>query len=704
MKATVWRGVGAVLATIGLAAAALSPTKPAAAVIPHFPVSINPAVGVNGTRVELVARQLEPRTGTVEFSVLSAAGARTTLGTVNVTSAGTATLRVRMRDEGIIIADHIFPQGEGNASITGGTNFRFRSTPPSNVVIDVTQRAIVDAPETSGGYTYGVSGQHYVVVPTAPVRGTSDFKVTCSSGEAIALPGSSPDDSINNVCVAPTAGLNTMTVSDRFGQYRPVSFTWRSTVPIRTTLTEGDVLSWDLPAGATLVQTTDTSFSCVNRRCTFVVGAALQPGQFQEVTTLTIPYQLPGETFWTAQTWVIQVRPRATTTTSTTTTTTPPTTVAASANIAYQSVLVTPRTVSVTCETAKGSQTVHPPIGASQSTLTYAAPVTGTCSVSVTPPPDAANRTWFLVDGICEPNGQAWISGQQTTTRCVIAAARRSPTLIRIIESTPGPETFAHPITGPNGETGTVQLTERLCEINFSGIPSGPPPPIGRSFVLRICKYEVGTLAIPGVANGPPNTLPGFVLNGTLTATRGPMLQASTGFGSPFSLPLNTVGLIDAQTVLSEVGNGKGQTTVSLFSQPMVLSLTRSSGSTTTVAPTTIAPTTLAPTTVPPTTVGTTVPPTTVRGTAQLTVNPSAVKVGSNVILTVSGLGSAVGRVDFSIAGQHLGSATIQNGTASATVAAWSVGNDLPVLGSVVTYAGGVPTTRTVTGTITVTQ
>ena len=171
--------VGAALSLTLLATAVITvaSTTPASAAAARFSLAISPAVGPAGTRVDLSVTGVSPASGTVEFALVNAAGTSTVLGSADVSKSGAASLRVRLNDEGIIRSVHNFVAAGQPRSSVGGTYFRFPTTPPSTVAVDVSSRGYYEALETTLGLTYSVWAYQYRVMPSAPNRSFSDLRL-----------------------------------------------------------------------------------------------------------------------------------------------------------------------------------------------------------------------------------------------------------------------------------------------------------------------------------------------------------------------------------------------------------------------------------------------------------------------------------------------------------------------------------------------
>ena len=276
---------------------------PASAAATRFTLAISPAIGPAGTRVDLSATGASPASGTVEFTLINAAGTSTDLGSADVSKSGAALLRVRLNDEGIVKAEHKFVAAGQPTSSVGGTNFRFGTTSPSTVAVDVSSRGYYNAPETTLGLSYSVWAYQYRVTPTAPNRSFSDFVVSCDGSPAVELPDGT---ALTDVCVATAAGQHHATVSDSFGQYRPASFDWTSVDPIRKTLAIGDQLVFAIPAGSTLVPST-LAVPCVDGVCTYTAGSLTNPGITPVLEAFAFAYSINGNPYWVAQQFVVTI-------------------------------------------------------------------------------------------------------------------------------------------------------------------------------------------------------------------------------------------------------------------------------------------------------------------------------------------------------------------------------------------------------------
>ena len=297
--------VGAALSLTLLATAVITvaSTTPASAAAARFSLAISPAVGSAGTRVDLSVTGVSPASGTVEFALVNAAGTSTVLGSADVSKSGAASLRVRLNDEGIIRSVHNFVAAGQPTSSVGATYFRFPTTPPSTVAVDVSSRGYYEALETTLGLTYSVWAYQYRVTPSAPNRSFADFAVSCDGSPSVEMPDGA---ALTDVCVATAAGQHHATVSDNFGQYEPASFDWTSVDPIRKTLAVGDELIFTIPAGSTLVPST-LPVPCVNGVCTYTAGSLTNPGIASELEAFAIAFSVNGTPYWVAQQFVITI-------------------------------------------------------------------------------------------------------------------------------------------------------------------------------------------------------------------------------------------------------------------------------------------------------------------------------------------------------------------------------------------------------------
>lgn len=271
----------------------LSPTTSEAATSPQR-VSISPSVGPAGTRVTLSARNVRPRTGRVLFTLIGSDGSRTAIGSSKVTRTGSASLRVRMVSEGAIAAQHIV--GGTEATTIGGTNFRFPTTPPSTVVIDVSSRGYASVTETNANRSYPVVGMRYTVNPVAPSRAAAEFVVTCDG---------SPSPS--TTCTTNTPGRHVITVADLYNQYAPVSLEWNAVAPIRMTIPRGQPVTFALPPGASHVPGAN-GIACPQGTCSVAAGSHPVAGTDSSLLdTFTIDYLAVGDTVATTQQVIVTV-------------------------------------------------------------------------------------------------------------------------------------------------------------------------------------------------------------------------------------------------------------------------------------------------------------------------------------------------------------------------------------------------------------
>ena len=258
-------------------------------------VAISPAVGSVGTKALLVARDIRPRSGRVVFSLTGADGVRFPLGVAKVSRTGQALVRVVMKAEGLIAAQHLAAPGRAAIKV-GGTHFRFPTTPPSTGVIEGSNRGYASVTENAANRTFPVVGLYYTVAPTAPARAEGDFVISC---DGAVVEGT--------MCAATTPGRHRMTVADLYNQYAPISFEWNAVAPIRVTAPLGEPVVFAVPPGASQ-RPGPNGIACPQGTCSVPAGSQPVAGTDGSLLdTFTIDFLAVGDTVPTTQQFVVTI-------------------------------------------------------------------------------------------------------------------------------------------------------------------------------------------------------------------------------------------------------------------------------------------------------------------------------------------------------------------------------------------------------------
>ncbi len=258
-------------------------------------VTISPAVGPVGTKAVLVARDIRPRSGRVVFTLTGADGVRVPLGVAKVTRSGQVSVRVVMKAEGLIAAQHVAASARPGVEV-GGTHFRFPATPPATGVIDGSNRGYASVTENAANRTFPVVGLHYTVAPTAPARAEGDFVISC---DGAVVEGTT--------CAATTPGRHRMTVADSYNQYAPISFEWNAVAPIRVIVPLGEPVVFALPPGASQ-RPGANGIACPQETCTVPAGSQPVAGTDGSLLdSFTIDFLASGDTTATTQQFIVTI-------------------------------------------------------------------------------------------------------------------------------------------------------------------------------------------------------------------------------------------------------------------------------------------------------------------------------------------------------------------------------------------------------------